>query len=121
MEAPLHSTGAPGDELVMKLMRICVEMPTRIVGPALVACAVLALTIPVSAQNAGQAGGSPAETVGKHGESEIPTSIPANSMARISKTSPGTLTSACRPQSSQIPPKPPSASTTNSPPMDGTC
>ncbi|MCH2254834.1 MAG: FlgO family outer membrane protein, partial [Vicinamibacterales bacterium] len=38
-------------------------MPTRIVGPALVACAVLALTIPVSAQNAGQAGGSPAETV----------------------------------------------------------
>ena len=47
----------------MKLMRICVEMPTRIVGPALVACAVLALTIPVSAQNAGQAGGSPAETV----------------------------------------------------------
>ena len=50
--------------LVMKLMRSCVEMPTRLVGPVVVACAVLASTIPVSArQDADRSGGSLSQTV----------------------------------------------------------
>ena len=48
----------------MTLMRSCVETPTRIVGPVVVACAVLALTIPLSArQGADRSGGSPSQTV----------------------------------------------------------
>ena len=48
----------------MTLMRSCVEIPTPIVGPVVVACAVLALTIPVSArQDADRSGGSPSQTV----------------------------------------------------------
>ena len=46
------------------LMRNSIEIPIRIAGPAVLAFAVLASTIPVLAQqNTGQSGGSPPETV----------------------------------------------------------
>ena len=49
---------------MMKLMRRGVEMRTRFVGPAVLACAVLALTVPVSTrQGANRSGGSPTQTI----------------------------------------------------------
>ena len=49
---------------MMKLMPCCIERPTPIAGSVVVACAVLASTIPVSArQDADRSGGSPSQTV----------------------------------------------------------